>query len=187
MLMNKRSTLFACLGVLVGLAAVPVYGQAWGVRVKIPFKFAVANKTLPEGEYVLSAVRDEVFVQDSDGKRLAMVLTNAIAGRAVGKTGEVVFECYTNLCFLSQVWTPDQDTGHRLLRSQLESAIAKRETGKYVASPGTEKMREAIAAPRKIPVSASAAEAASLCITRLLANALTVHGCWFSSCRLRDT
>lgn len=136
--MNKKTTLLASLGLLAGLTLAPAYGQVWGVRVKVPFKFVVANKTLPEGEYMLSSVRDEVFVQDSQGKRVAMVLTNAVGGRTVGKTGEVVFECYADLCFLSQLWTPGRDTGRELLRSHAETEIAKRETGKYFALLGSE-------------------------------------------------
>jgi len=136
--MNKQTRLLTSLGLLVGLSVAPAFGQVWGVKVKVPFKFVVANKTLPEGEYLLSSVHDEVFVQDSEGKRVAMVLTNAVGGRTVGKTGEVVFECYTDLCFLSQLWTPGQDTGRELLRSRVETEIARRETGKYFALLGTE-------------------------------------------------
>jgi hypothetical protein len=136
--MNTKTTLLASLGLLVGLSVAPAYGQVWGVRVKVPFKFVVANKTLPEGDYLLSSVHDEVFVQDSQGKRVAMVLTNAVGGRTIGKTGEVIFECYADLCFLSQVWTPGQDTGRELLKSRVETEIAKRETGKYFALLGTE-------------------------------------------------
>jgi hypothetical protein len=138
MVMNKKTTLLASLGLLVGLAVAPAYGQVWGVKVKVPFKFVVASKTLPEGEYLLSSVRDEVFVQDSQGKRVAMVSTNAVSGRTVGSTGEVVFQCYTALCFLSQVWTPGQEFGRELLRSRVETEIAKQETGKYFALLGTE-------------------------------------------------
>jgi hypothetical protein len=136
--MNKKTTLLASLGLLVGLAVAPAYGQVWGVKVKVPFKFVVANKTLPEGDYLLSSVHDEVFVQDSQGKRVAMVSTNAVTGRSAGKTGEIVFECYTDLCFLSQVWTPGQQFGRELLKSHVEIEIAKRETGKYFALLGTE-------------------------------------------------
>jgi hypothetical protein len=138
--MNKQTRLLASasLCLLVGLAAGPVDGQVWGVKVKVPFNFVVANKTLPQGEYLLSSVSDEIFVQDSAGKRVAMVLTNAVGGRAVGKTGEVVFECYTDLCFLSQLWTPGRDTGRELPKTRLETEIAKRETGNYFALLGTE-------------------------------------------------
>jgi hypothetical protein len=136
--MNKQTRLLASLGLLVGLTVTPAFGQAWGVKVKVPFKFVVANRTLPGGEYMLSSVHDEVFVQDSEGKRVAMVLTNPVGGRTVGKTGEVVFECYADLCFLSQVWTPGRDTGRELLKSRVEREIAKRENGKYFALLGTE-------------------------------------------------
>ena len=136
--MNKKTTQVAFLGLLMGLAVAPAYGQVWGVKVKVPFKFVVANKTLPQGEYLLSSTREEVFVQDSEGKRVSMVLTNPVSGRTVGKTGEVVFECYTDLCFLSQLWTAGQDTGRELPRTRLETEIAKRETGNYFALLGTE-------------------------------------------------
>jgi hypothetical protein len=138
--MNKKITLLASLGLVVGIAVTPAYGQPMGVQVRVPFKFVVANKTLPEGEYVLSSVRNQVFVQDSEGKRIAMVPTNAVSGRTVGKTGEVIFECYTDLCFLSQVWTPGQDTGRELSRSRFEAEVAKRNrtTGTYFALLGTE-------------------------------------------------
>jgi hypothetical protein len=87
---------------------------------------------------MLSSVHDELFIQDTGGKRVAMVSTNAVSGRrTVGKTGEVVFECYTDLCFLSQLWTPGQDTGRELLRSRVEAEMAKRGTGKYFALLGT--------------------------------------------------
>jgi len=136
--MNKQTRLLASFGVLVGLAVAPAFGQVWGVKVKVPFQFVIADKTLPEGEYLFSPVHDEVFVQDSQGKRVAMVLTNAVGGRKVGKTGEVLFECYADLCFLSQLWTPGQDTGRELLRSRREIEVAKRETGKYFALLGSE-------------------------------------------------
>jgi len=140
--MSKRTRLLASLGLLVGLAVPPANGQVWGVKVKVPFKFVVANKTLPQGEYTLSSVRDELFVQDSEGKRVAMVSTNAVSGgRTVGKTGEVVFKCYTDVCFLSQLWTPGQDTGRELLRSHVETETAKREAGKIFALLGVERRK----------------------------------------------
>jgi hypothetical protein len=136
--MNKRTKLLASLGLLVGLTVPAAKAQVWGVKVRVPFKFVIANKTLPEGEYTLSSVRDELFVQDSEGKRVAMVSTNAVSGgRTVGKTGEVVFKCYTDVCFLSQLWTPGQDTGRELLRSLVETRMAKREAGKNFALLGT--------------------------------------------------
>jgi len=125
--MNKKTTLLASLGLLVGIAVAPTYGQVWGVPTKHCLRATM-----------LSAVRDEVFVQDSQGKRVVMVSTNAVSGQIAGSTGEVVFECYTDLCFLSQLWTPGQDTGRELLRSRKETEIARRETGKYFALLGAE-------------------------------------------------
>jgi hypothetical protein len=136
--MKKQTVFLARLGMLIGFGVASAHAQAGGVKVKVPFKFVVAGKTLPEGEYSVSSVRDEVFVQNSDGKRVAMVLANAVTGRTAGKTGEVIFECYNELCFLSQVWTPGRETGREMLRSRVETELAKRETGQYFALLGIE-------------------------------------------------
>lgn len=131
--MKKRALQLASVALLVGLTLPPSYGQAGGVKVKVPFKFLVADKTLPEGDYVFSSFRNQVFLQDAAGKRVAMVLTNAVDGRKVRHTGEVVFRCYTDICFLSQVWTPSEDTGREVLMSHVETEIARREVGTYFA------------------------------------------------------
>ena len=44
--MNKRTEFLASLGLLVGLSVAPVYGQAWGVRVKVPFRFVVPSEAI---------------------------------------------------------------------------------------------------------------------------------------------
>ena len=134
--MKKETLLLAALCLSVGTAVFPAYGQTGGVKVKVPFKFVVANKTLPAGEYVLSSVRDRVLIQNSESKSVAMVLANAISGHSTSRNGQVVFQCYIDQCFLSQLWTPSQDVGRQLLKSRGETEVAKRETGKYFALLG---------------------------------------------------
>lgn len=53
--MHKQSCTSIALGMLLTLAFVPAHSQVWGIRVRTPFKFVVANQTLPQGEYLLSA------------------------------------------------------------------------------------------------------------------------------------
>jgi hypothetical protein len=75
------------------------------VKVKVPFTFVLGDKTYPAGEYAFSAIRDNVIVQNSVGTRIAMRMANHVTGRSAGKTGQVVFDCYIDQCFLSQIWT----------------------------------------------------------------------------------
>jgi hypothetical protein len=134
--MKNQTLLLATLCLSLGLAAVPAHAQTGGVKVKVPFNFVVANRTLPEGEYLIASAKDKVFVQNSHGETVAMVLSNAVSGRAVGRTGQVVFQCYDQHCFLSELWSPTRDAGRQLLKCQWEKEVAKRETAKYFALIG---------------------------------------------------
>lgn len=41
-------------------------------------------------------------------------------------TGQVFFQCYSQQCFLSEVWAPGQYAGRRLLKSRREQEAAKK-------------------------------------------------------------
>jgi hypothetical protein len=132
MMMKTQALLFVTLCLLFGFAVVPAHGQA-RIRVEVPFDFVVADRTLPGGQYLFSSIREKVFVQNSEGETLAVGLSNAVSGRSIGKTGEVVFQCYDQHCFLSEVWTPTQDAGRQLLKSRWEEEVAKKDAPKYFA------------------------------------------------------
>lgn len=129
----KRQTMVAvALLTVMGLTAGVAYGQE-RVKVKVPFEFGIADRSLPQGEYLISVVREKVVVQNSEGKTLAMVLTNPVSGRAVGATGLAIFQCYERRCFLSEVWNPTAVAGRQLMRSRWEKEIAKRKARTYFA------------------------------------------------------
>jgi hypothetical protein len=135
-IVKKQTLLLASLCLWVGITVIPADGQTSGVKVRVPFKFMVAEETLQAGEYVLSSVRDRVLIQDSDGKSVAIVLANGVSGHSSYRNGQVVFRCYVDQCFLSQLWAPTRDEGRQLLQSRREKEVAKRETGKYFALLG---------------------------------------------------
>jgi len=134
--MKKDTILYSALCVLIGLTAVPSQAQTGGVKVNVPFKFEVASKTLPEGEYLIWSARDNVFIQSSQGRTVAVVLSNAVSGRTVSKTGQVVFQCYGHHCFLSELWSPTQYAGRQLPKGRREEELAKKETAQYFAFAG---------------------------------------------------
>lgn len=110
----------------VGLSA---YAQAGGIKVNVPFNFFLANRAFPAGEYTVSAVGDSVVLWNSQGNRVAMVLSNSVRQNG-GSTGQILFDCYTGRCYLSQLRTPDPDRSREVLRGKEEIELAKHETAK---------------------------------------------------------
>jgi hypothetical protein len=118
--------------------ALPASGQNATVKVKVPFHFLVGNKIYTAGEYAFSSEKEKVILEKADGTRLMMLLANHVSGSSGSKNGKVVFECYAEQCFLSQVWVPGQDDGRQLLRSRREMRVGQNEQGKYMALLGIE-------------------------------------------------
>src|SRR6266849_4706302 len=124
--MKKQMLLFTSLCLLFGFTVVPAYGQTDRVMANVPFKFIISDKTFSAGQYVFFTRQSEVVLENSQGRLVAMVLGSAVSGPAVGATGRVVFRCYADQCFLSQVWSPVREVGRELLMSRSETEVAKR-------------------------------------------------------------
>ena len=134
--MKNLTLLVASLYIAIGLAAVPAYAQPGGVQAKVPFNFAVSEKIYPAGEYTMIARSHQIRIEDAKGRLIAMVLANDISGRSTGANGQIIFHSYSDRCFLSELWSPAQETGRHLLTSRTEADLAKEERGKYFAVLG---------------------------------------------------
>ena len=99
------------------------------ITVQVPFNFLISDRTFPAGQYSISSSRNQLTVQDSTGKSVFIGIANPVSGRRVGETGQVVFHCYENRCFLSEFWTPTRDNGNQLLPSRYEAELAKHRKG----------------------------------------------------------
>jgi len=139
--MKKQTLIFATLYLLVGLAVIPAYAQAVAVQATIPFSFVVLGRTFPAGEYMLIAAPHMVKIEDSNLKPIATVLANEIPDRFAGATGQIIFHCYSDRCFLSELRSPVRGNGRQLLTSRTEAELAKKEQGTYFAVLG-EKPRQ---------------------------------------------
>ena len=129
----KIGSVMLALGTLIlGEAAF-----AQSVTVNVPFSFVIADRTFLAGQYSLSSTHDKVIVQDAEGKTISMMFSNAVSGRQVGTTGEVVFHCYAYRCFLSEMWGPTSDIGRQLVSSKAEIEMAKTKTETYFAVMGS--------------------------------------------------
>jgi len=124
------------IGVLaLGLAVVPASAQAVGVEAKVPFSFIVLGETLPAGEYTLTLAPHELKIRDANQKLVAAVLANEIADHSAGATDQLIFHCYSDRCFLSELRSPTQG-GRQLLTSKAEADLAREENAKYFAVLG---------------------------------------------------
>jgi hypothetical protein len=124
----KRQILQAASLCLLTFAATLAQAQS-KITVKVPFNFVISDRTFPAGQYSVSSLRDHLTVQDSTGKSVFLGIANQVSGRHVGETGQIVFHCYDDRCFLSEFWTPTRENGCQLLPSRYEVELARHRKG----------------------------------------------------------
>jgi hypothetical protein len=118
-------------------------GQAGspGIKVNVPFQFAMGGKTLAAGEYTVYSSSEKVWVQEARGRNVAVLFTSALDGKVPSRDGKVIFDCYLNECFLSQVWIAGQEAGRRLPDTKRQIQLAKKGAGQEYALLGTATLR----------------------------------------------
>jgi hypothetical protein len=130
----------AALCFTAGVVSTPAQGPR--VKVQVPFAFEAANKAMPAGEYEVWSERNEVLLRNSDGNIVAMQQSNRVV-RNGGNSGQVVFHCYENHCFLSELWTADSEQGREVLESKSEREIAKHQEPQQFALLGKGQAKQA--------------------------------------------
>jgi hypothetical protein len=126
--MKKQALQIASLCLMATFAVTSAHAQS-KITVKVPFEFSISDRSFPAGRYSVSSLRDRLTLQDSTGRAVFVAIANSISGRRVGETGQVVFHCYYNRCFLSEFWTPNRENGSQLLPSRYEVELAKHRKG----------------------------------------------------------
>ena len=121
---SSKSLLTTALALLTLISTAAAEVEAIGVNV--PFEFSVGDQRMPAGEYRIAISRDFILhLVRTDRSRLSTGLTIHVGdGSRVDEIPRVIFHCYANKCFLSQVWMGDVRVGHQLYAStaELESA-----------------------------------------------------------------
>jgi hypothetical protein len=143
--MKKQILIVASVCLVIGLAVIPAPAQAvdatWEevqTRAMIPFSFVVLGKTFPAGEYRLIAAPHTVRIEDANGIPVATVLANEISDRSAAATGQLIFHCYSDRCFLSELRSPTPGESRQFLTSRSETRLAKQESRKQFAVLGGE-------------------------------------------------
>ena len=125
--MSKNiSRLLVAVTLFAVLAGPSVYAQSSIVlKADVPFGFRVAGQSLPAGEYnVVPKSPTLVVIRSRDGHQSALVMTNTIQASQISADGKLVFNRYGESYFLSQVWTPGEEIGRKLVRSSAEKEMA---------------------------------------------------------------
>jgi len=125
---RRKSSLLSVVGVVTSLVLVlgiTADAQSLALRVQVPFSFYVGTSELPAGNYLVQRLGETVRVSDDKG-RVAAVITNASKSpSARGVEDQLVFTAYGSSYFLSEVRWRNYSDGRALVKSKMETDIAK--------------------------------------------------------------
>ena len=97
-----------------------------GLRVYVPFPFAVNGKTMNAGEYYINRDGEQFLaIKDGSGKNTVFVLTHNVTTTGEQATPKLVFHRYGDNYFLAQTWLSCSDAGRELSASSAERKLAK--------------------------------------------------------------
>ena len=126
--MKKRATaIFSALAVtaiLATAASTPAQSN-YGMRITVPFDFAIGDKTYPSGSYAVGVSPnnlDLIRVRATDNNTTAFVTSTVPLEAAGGEhQSQLEFNRYGDRYFLHKIWLGAQ--GHKLPKSKLERAL----------------------------------------------------------------
>jgi hypothetical protein len=121
----KKQHLFPLLAVVVLLAAGSVHAQS-PVKANIPFDFTAGSRSLPAGEYTITAMGDAgtLLLIAGSGSSKAFVIPHGVETLAAPTSSKLVFNRYGNRYFLSQIWVQGERRGCELPRTRFEQEMA---------------------------------------------------------------
>jgi hypothetical protein len=126
--MKKRAFVMAGFLALSIMAVTQVAQAQDSMVVNIPFEFVAVKATLPPGEYIVQAPAGghTVFLINRTIPNSSIVLvTMSARARDPQSTSKLVFNCYGNRRFLSQIWKAGYLQGNQLLTSPREKELAR--------------------------------------------------------------
>jgi hypothetical protein len=122
-----------------------VSGQAQSndvMRADIPFSFVASGKSLPAGEYTIhringSASTEILLLQSRDGHDSIFVRASGVQATKAPNESKLVFTCYGDQRFLSELWTDGDVSGLAVTKSHAERELARNKSAMKPASDMT--------------------------------------------------
>jgi hypothetical protein len=108
------------------LAAGSAFAQSHQIKADVPFNFIVNRTVMPAGAYTISTVGmgGTLLIRGTDNKVIKLVNANYKQSNGPSARTKLVFHCYGNRYFLSQIWSEGSDRGRQLPKSAAESEVA---------------------------------------------------------------
>jgi hypothetical protein len=126
--MRKRLMVLAAVMTLTVMASARVAQAQQSLVVNIPFDFVAGNQVLPAGQYsvnVSGTTHTLVLIGRKYSIKSPFLRTNAVAANEIQSASKLIFNCYGDRYFLSQVWKAGESTGRQLLKSAREKETAQ--------------------------------------------------------------
>jgi hypothetical protein len=141
--MKKQAfRILTMLSLLLAVTAVSVSAQSKRSTINIPFSFNVGTKTLPAGDYTVEPIRQDShnvwLVESKNGSDSVLFTTTPVWTSEPQEGAKLVFNRYDDQYFLSQIWSPGDNSGRELRMPKLERTWAKNgiRAEKVVIVPG---------------------------------------------------
>jgi hypothetical protein len=101
-----------------------------GAQATIPFAFNVGEQSYPAGVYIVQIDREKqmVVIRTSD-RKARIFLANNDEIRIAPRKSELVFRHMGDHFFLTAVWIEGSYQGERLIPGNLETEMARQQTG----------------------------------------------------------
>jgi hypothetical protein len=132
-----KKQILAVAAALVFTALAPAQSHAQQVtQAKVPFAFQAGNTMMPAGEYQIQRALPEVktlqLIRRTDSSASTFVGTNVVESRDKNAESKLIFHCYSNECFLSEIWV-GSGQGLRLEQSRREKEVSLAKTENELA------------------------------------------------------
>jgi cell division protein YceG involved in septum cleavage len=126
---SMKKQMLAAAFTLVFTSLAPTRSQAQQVmQAQIPFTFQAGSTMLPAGEYrvqpAFTATETVQQLRDADSSSAVFVGTYSVDPGNKHVEPRLIFNCYTNVCFLSEIWTGNGQ-GRKLVQSRREKELSR--------------------------------------------------------------
>ncbi len=124
-----KKQILAVAAALVFTALAPAQSHAQQItQAKVPFAFQAGNTMMPAGEYQIQRALPEVKtlqqIRRTDSSASTFVRTNVVESRDKNADPKLIFHCYSNECFLSEIWA-GSGQGLKLEQSRREKELSR--------------------------------------------------------------
>jgi len=98
-----------------------------GIKVAVPFNFVVGTQNFSAGDYTLRSFSyNSKLLQTPNGQILTIItLPITVESSEARITAKLVFHQYGGMYFLSQIWDAGNPSGRQMLKSPIETQMAK--------------------------------------------------------------